>query len=36
MALNIFGKDNAKDIDYKEALKIITNALKEPEFSLDG
>ena len=36
MALNIFGQDNAKDIDYKEALKIITNALKEPEFSLDG
>ena len=36
MALNIFGQDNAKDIDYKDALKIITNALKEPEFSLDG
>ena len=36
MALNIFGQDNAKDIDYKKALKIITNALKEPEFSLDG
>ena len=36
MALNIFGQDNAKDINYKEALKIITNALKEPEFSLDG
>ena len=36
MAVNIFGQDNAKDVDYKEAIKIINNSLIEPEFSLDG
>ena len=36
MAVNIFGQDNAKDVDYKEAIKIINNTLKEPEFSLNG
>ena len=36
IALNIYGEDNSKDIDYKEGLKIIRNTLKEPEFNLNG
>ena len=36
IALNIYGEDNSKDIDYKEGLKIIRNTLKEPEFKLNG
>ncbi len=36
IALNIYGEDNTKDIDYKEGLKIIRNTLKEPEFNLNG
>ena len=36
MAINIFGKDNNKDIDYKEGIKTIRKILKEPEFNLNG
>ena len=36
MAINIFGKDNNKDIDYKEGIKTIKKILKEPEFNLNG
>ena len=36
IALNIYGEDHSKDIDYKEGLKIIRNTLKEPEFNLNG
>ena len=36
MAINVFGKDNNKDIDYKEGIKTIKKILKEPEFNLNG
>ena len=36
MAVNIFGKENLKDVDYKKAISSIKKWLKEPEFSLDG
>jgi threonyl-tRNA synthetase len=36
MAINVFGKDNNKDIDYKEGIKTIKKILKEPEFILNG
>ena len=36
MAINVFGKDNNKDIDYKEGIKTIKEILKEPEFNLNG
>ena len=36
MAINIFGKENNKDIDYKEGIKSIRKILKEPEFNLNG
>ena len=36
MAVNIFGKENMKDVDYKKAINSIKKSLKEPEFSLDG
>ena len=36
MAINIFGKENNKDIDYKEGIKTIRKILKEPEFNLNG
>ena len=36
MAVNIFGKENMKDVDYKKAINSIKKFLKEPEFSLDG
>ena len=36
MALNIFEKENMKDVDYKKAISNIKNLLKEPEFSLNG
>ena len=36
MAINILGKDNNKDIDYKEGIKTIRKILKEPEFNLNG
>ena len=36
MAINIFGKENSKDIDYKEGIKTIRKILKEPEFNLNG
>ena len=36
MAINILGKDNNKDIDYKEGIKTIKKILKEPEFNLNG
>ena len=36
MAINVLGKDNNKDIDYKEGIKTIKEILKEPEFNLNG
>ena len=36
MAINILGKDNNKDIDYKDGIKTIKKILKEPEFNLNG
>ena len=36
MAVNIFGKENMKDVDYKKAITSIKNTLKEPEFRLNG
>ena len=36
MAINIYGKENMKDVDYKKAINSIKKSLKEPEFSLDG
>ena len=36
MAINVLGKDNNKDIDYKEGIKTIKKILKEPEFNLNG
>ena len=36
MAVNIFGKENLKDVEYKKAIRSIKKWLKEPEFSLDG
>jgi len=36
MAVNIFGKENMKDVNYKKAITTIKNSLKEPEFILNG
>ena len=36
MALNIYGKENMKDVDYKKAISNIKRSLKEPEFRLNG
>ena len=36
MAVNILGKENMKDVDYKKAINSIKKSLKEPEFSIDG
>jgi threonyl-tRNA synthetase len=36
MAVNIFGEEKMKDVDYKKAINSIKKSLKEPEFNLDG
>ena len=36
MAVNVFGEENQKDVDYKKAISRIKKWLKEPELSLDG
>ena len=36
VGLNIYGKDNLKDVALPEAIKLIIQELKEPEFSING
>ena len=36
VALNIYNKDNLKDVPLEDAIKIIQNELKEPEFTING
>ncbi len=36
MAVNIFGKENMKDVEYKKAMNSVMIFLNEPEFILDG
>ena len=36
VGLNIYGKDNLKDVALPEAIKLIIHELKEPEFSING
>ena len=36
VALNIYNKDNLKDVPLEDAIKIIKTELKEPEFTING
>ena len=36
VALNIYNKDNLKDVPLEDAIKIIQTELKEPEFTING
>ena len=36
VALNVHNKDNLKDINLANAIKIIKDELKEPEFTING
>ena len=36
VALNIYNKDNLKDVPLDDAIKIIKTELKEPEFTING
>ena len=36
VALNVHNKDNLKDINLTNAIKIIKDELKEPEFTING
>ncbi len=36
VALNMHNKENLKDVDLLEAIKLIKNELQEPEFSING
>jgi threonyl-tRNA synthetase len=36
VALNVYNKDNLKDVPLEDAIKIIKTELKEPEFTING
>ena len=36
VALNVYNKDNLKDVPLEDAIKIIQTELKEPEFTING